>query len=466
MDTTGISLTFDGPVTELKLEEIEVSPGSGPEGGIVTVVPYPDSEKDDDKFKGGDGPTFTVPIRVEKQGYVSVKIKRADVTSDPIEVLVYKHYIDDYLTYTVTADGKPGVENSKAITITFNNPTGQSLPVLPDTKALTAEEITVAGVSIDALNGGWPVYTLALTGVEEEKEVTVQIAKLGVEKGAKHVAVNKDTTPPAEVKNLRAEYLDRSINLVWGNPDDTSLKALKITWASNAIGGPSGDTTEPYNGLTIQSYPVTGLINASYKLTVQTVDEHGNHSAGEDTEIELKDLSADISLPYTPPREDLAITVTWPRPVLDKDGNPVDDDESGEVDTTQEDVAEDFPDGITLYVLGDGLKSINLTAEVLPLAADLPEANQGVSAVYAYKWVVDGDTALGTATSQTLTASSYSLKKHKLTVTVEVTKSTDEYNGKYSKDIYFTVKLEPDPEPDPPPPLDDEEGDEDQEEEE
>ncbi|MDR0628531.1 MAG: hypothetical protein LBG24_02610 [Treponema sp.] len=86
---------------------------------------------------------------------------------------------DEDVTYTVAANGGPNTATT-ALTFTFGSAVS----------GLTAEDINVTGVTRGALTGGGETWTLEIT-VTITANITVSIARNGIESGQKQVMVYK-----------------------------------------------------------------------------------------------------------------------------------------------------------------------------------------------------------------------------------------------------------------------------------
>ena len=92
--------------------------------------------------------------------------------------------------------------------------------------------------------------------------------------------LSADTTPPANVTNLRAIAKNEQVDLYWTNPFDADFAGTKILRKTGGYPGSVTDGTQIYNGTGI-SYIDTGLTNGTrYYYKAFTYDEVPNYSLG------------------------------------------------------------------------------------------------------------------------------------------------------------------------------------------
>ena len=95
---------------------------------------------------------------------------------------------------------------------------------------------------------------------------------------------SKDTTPPAEVTELKTVTGDGKVSLSWKNPGDTDLYQVEIT-ASPAAGTLAHPVYLSAEKGKAMSFTAEGLTNGTaYTFTVKTLDKALNSSTGVTTE--------------------------------------------------------------------------------------------------------------------------------------------------------------------------------------
>ena len=133
---------------------------------------------------------------------------------------------------------------------------------------------------------------------------------------------SKDTTPPAEVTELKTVTGDGKVSLSWKNPGDTDLYQVEIT-ASPAAGTLAHPVYLSAEKGKAMSFTAEGLTNGTaYTFTVKTLDKALNSSTGVTTEAvkpmdtsdktppaEVTDLKADV--------KGSAILLSWKNPADD-----------------------------------------------------------------------------------------------------------------------------------------------------
>ena len=133
---------------------------------------------------------------------------------------------------------------------------------------------------------------------------------------------SKDTTPPAEVTELKTVTGDGKVSLSWKNPGDTDLYQVEIT-ASPAAGTLAHPVYLSAEKGKAMSFTAEGLSNdTAYTFTVKTLDKALNSSTGVTTEAvkpmdtsdktppaEVTDLKADV--------KGSAVLLSWKNPADD-----------------------------------------------------------------------------------------------------------------------------------------------------
>ena len=137
------------------------------------------------------------------------------------------------------------------------------------------------------------------------------------------VSEKKDTTPPAEVTELKATAGDGKVSLSWTNPADADLYQVEIT--ASPVAGTLGNSVYLFaeKGKTM-SFTAEGLTNGTaYTFTVKAIDKALNKSAGVSTAEAVKPVDTSDK---TPPAEvtdlkadvkDSAILLSWKNPADD-----------------------------------------------------------------------------------------------------------------------------------------------------
>ena len=232
-NTNGITLTFSEPVYNLAIGDITVTNNTG-EVAVGTLT--------------GNGTTWTIGVtNVFKQGNVIVNVANFGpyiVTTAPRTVNVYKS--SQTATFTATqVGGLYGAMNTTAIKLTFS----RSVP------GLTRNAITVTNgtgeIVTGTLTGSGTTWTLSVSGVLKQGEVTVAVASFGsfsIDTPAQTVGVYKalgsfiDTpTGKPPIKNS-----NNSLTLPGGGVISTA-KNVKITVPVNANIAENGAITFPKN---------------------------------------------------------------------------------------------------------------------------------------------------------------------------------------------------------------------------
>ena len=123
--------------------------------------------------------------------------------------------------------------------------------------------------------------------------------------GCRQPTQPEDTTPPAEVTELKAVAGVGKVSLSWTNPNDEDLYQVKITAASE-----EGAIPSPIYKVVSSGQADTATISElsagkEYTFTVKTLDKKGNESAGTKTEgiTPLSGVTMSITLSQTPAAE-------------------------------------------------------------------------------------------------------------------------------------------------------------------
>lgn len=88
---------------------------------------------------------------------------------------------------------------------------------------------------------------------------------------------NTDTTPPAEVTDLKVSINNNKPSLSWVNPTDEDFKTIIITYSTDGSKTSFGGHNSTGAGMADSFTDIKTMINAHlYTFTVQTVDYNGN----------------------------------------------------------------------------------------------------------------------------------------------------------------------------------------------
>ena len=164
--TTEITITFSRDVTGLRGQDVTLSTGNVTQGAL-----------------SGSGKVWKVAVTVQNPGNVSVEIGKEGIETGPKTIRVIKEGTTAPITYEAVADGTAGTTTSTKITFTFDK----------DVTGLVADDITItpAGtVTKGALTGSGKIWTLALSAVNQEGDVTVKITKEGIDQGNQTVKIH------------------------------------------------------------------------------------------------------------------------------------------------------------------------------------------------------------------------------------------------------------------------------------
>ena len=123
--------------------------------------------------------------------------------------------------------------------------------------------------------------------------------------GCKQPTQPEDTTPPAEVTELKAVAGVGKVSLSWTNPNDEDLYQVKITAASEEGAIPSPIYKAVSSGQADTATISELTAGKEYTFTVKTLDKKGNESAGTKTEgiTPLSGVTMSITLSQTPAAE-------------------------------------------------------------------------------------------------------------------------------------------------------------------
>ena len=158
--TTQLTLTFDKAITGLTAADITLTAGStGATKGALS----------------GSGPTYTLEVNgITAAGTVTVGVSKSGYTFAPASQTVTVNVAPGAVSFTsLAANGNEVNTPTTVLTLTFNKViTG-----------LTADDITLTagstGATKGALSGSGPTYTLAVSGITADGEVTVSVSKAG-----------------------------------------------------------------------------------------------------------------------------------------------------------------------------------------------------------------------------------------------------------------------------------------------
>ena len=123
--------------------------------------------------------------------------------------------------------------------------------------------------------------------------------------GCRQPTQPEDTTPPAEVTELKAVAGVGKVSLSWTNPNDEDLYQVKITAASEEGAIPSPIYKAVSSGQADTATISELSAGKEYTFTVKTLDKKGNESAGTKTEgiTPLSGVTMSITLSQTPAAE-------------------------------------------------------------------------------------------------------------------------------------------------------------------
>ena len=121
--------------------------------------------------------------------------------------------------------------------------------------------------------------------------------------GCRQPTQPEDTTPPAEVTELKAVAGVGKVSLSWTNPNDEDLYQVKITAASEEGAIPSPIYKSVSSGQADTATISELSAGKEYTFTVKTLDKKGNESAGTKTEGITPLVTMSITLSQTPAAE-------------------------------------------------------------------------------------------------------------------------------------------------------------------
>ena len=223
-DSTGIVLTFNTAVTGLTANDITISNGTGAATkGTLS----------------GSGTTWTIGLTsVTTQGNVTVSVGNFgtfNVTTGAQTVAVYKDTTVPATNVTFTAvqtGGTSGTTDSTGIILTFSQAV----------TGLSASDITIndgtGAVTKGALSGSGSTWTIGLTSVTTQGDVTVSVGNFGtfnVTTGAQTVAVYKDTTTPNVLVTSITVSSSGSAITTYGGTMQMSANVLPANASNKAV---------------------------------------------------------------------------------------------------------------------------------------------------------------------------------------------------------------------------------------
>jgi len=223
-DSTGIVLTFSQAVTGLTANDITISNGTG--GAVKGTL-------------SGSGTTWTIALTsVTTQGNVTVSVGNFgtfNVTTGAQTVAVYKDTTTPTTNVTFTAvqsGGASGTTDSTGIILTFSQAV----------TGLSASDITIndgtGAVTKGALSGSGSTWTIGLTSVTTQGDVTVSVGNFGtfnVTTGAQTVAVYKDTTTPNVLVTSITVSSSGSAITTYGGTMQMSANVLPANASNKAV---------------------------------------------------------------------------------------------------------------------------------------------------------------------------------------------------------------------------------------
>ena len=229
----------------------------------------------------GSGTVWEIPISsVDVAGTVTVTITHPSVNASPKTVDVYKQFTT--ISSAVQTGGVSGTTDSTGIIITFSAPiTG-----------LTAAEVTITNGTGSATKSstapttgdGGSSWTVGLSSVGVQGDVTVAVARTGVINDSTSVAVYKDSSGPISYTAVPD-----------GAADTTTTTKITVTLGETVAGFTAGDITAvldtgtftvgtitgsgtvweiPISSVTAAGTVTVTISHASVDATPQTVDVH------------------------------------------------------------------------------------------------------------------------------------------------------------------------------------------------
>jgi hypothetical protein len=211
--STAITITFDKAVEGLSAEDVRLS-GDVTKGALA-----------------GSGASWSIALdAVGSAGDVAVSIAKEGVESGDKSVAVYKLGEIADLTWTAAADGAADTVTSTAITFSFSGVVGglaaQDISVIPGTGS--------AGVG--DLTGGGAAWTLALTAVESQGNLTVSVTKAGIESGGQPVAVHKAAVASRSLTGFSIAALPDTLVYALRQPFDSTGLVIEGIYSDGTAG--------------------------------------------------------------------------------------------------------------------------------------------------------------------------------------------------------------------------------------
>ena len=273
--STGITFTFSVAVEGLDAPDITLTNGSG--------------EVTKGALSGG-GQTWTLTLdAVTTAGDVTVSVSKAGIESGPKNVAVYRQGETADITYEVMADGEAGVTTSTGITFTFSGAV----------EGLDAPDITLTNgsgeVTKGALSGSGTSWTLALTAVTTQGDLTVAVNKAGIESGTKSVTVHKAADITYEVMADGEAGVTTSTGISFTFSGAVTLTAADITLTNG-----SGEVTKGALSGGGQTWTLTlDAVTTAVDVTV-SVSKAGIESGTKAVAVhKAPELTAEVVFGYT-----------------------------------------------------------------------------------------------------------------------------------------------------------------------
>jgi hypothetical protein len=259
-DSTGIVLTFSTSVTGLTADKITITNGTG--AAVKGTL-------------SGSGTTWTIALTsVTTEGNISVDVADwtgFDVTTSAQTVAVYKDTSPTQVTYTAAqTGGTTGTADSTGIVLTFST----------SVTGLTADKITITngtGAAVKgALSGSGTSWTIALTSVTTEGDVTVNVVDwigFDVTTSAQTVAIYKDTyAPPLSSDATLSALAISGVALAPAfNPSQTSYTAS----VANSVTSVTVTATKNNANATVTVYGGTALLVGANTITIHVKAQDG-----------------------------------------------------------------------------------------------------------------------------------------------------------------------------------------------
>src|SRR5205085_3175062 len=215
-----------------------------------------------------------VRLQVDSTAYSGTGTKKTDLNIGAVE---WQAVSESYpATVSNPADTTPPnnvynlreTHTSNSINLSWINPTVNSdfsYVKIYKNNSLFQNNVTGVSLTDSGLNPSTS-YTYKITSVD-----TAGNESTGSSITVTTSSTTSDTTPPAEVTNLRETHTYNSATLTWTNPSDIDFDHVNVY---NSIGTMLGTST---NG----TYNITSLTaSTQYTYTIKTVDHTGNISNG------------------------------------------------------------------------------------------------------------------------------------------------------------------------------------------